>query len=146
MKVNNASLCNGKRFHQSALEESTVISYTTVLRGQAAELYSLTPWKGSSEHSDDWRHCPSSSSTGISSYTFHTSARTDPSCHGSAFCSTSEMLEQRHTDSSTDRWGWSWLQGPGSTLCLHCWCVLAPQPIISCAAWKQRNSQKGCQM
>lgn len=44
----------------------------------------------------------SSSSTGISFHTFHTSARSDHSCHGSAFCSTSELIEQRHTDSLTD--------------------------------------------
>lgn len=104
-KGNNASLCNGNRFHQSALEESTAISYTVALTGQAAELYSLTPWKGSSVLTGGI-FSPSSSSTGISSYTFHTSARSDPSCHGSDFCSASEMLEQRHTDSSTDRWGW----------------------------------------
>lgn len=55
-KGNNASLCNGNRFHQSAVEESTAISYTMALRGQAAELYSLTPRKGSSEHSADRRH------------------------------------------------------------------------------------------
>lgn len=86
----------------------------------------------------------SSLSTGISSHTFHTSARSDHSCHGSAFCSTLELLEQRHTDSLTDEAEDS-QQGPGSTLCLHCWCVLAPQPIINCAAWKQLNSRKGCQ-
>lgn len=60
---------------------------------------------------------PSFSSTEVSSYTFHPSARSDHSCHGSGFCSTSQMLEQRHTDSSTDTdEAEDSHQGPGSTL------------------------------
>lgn len=52
-KGSNGALCNGSRFYQSTSGGKHVISYTMALRGLAAELQGITPWKGSSEDSVD---------------------------------------------------------------------------------------------